>query len=643
MGIMRVLAQFLAVSAVSQKSARFSSVARRLDAGTAEMVRRAELGLKNKPSGVLRGRRAPKHDFVLGKFYVCIVGKPNVGKSTVYNRLVRRRDAIVTAIPGTTRDRKEGKAQLGELEFTLCDTGGYEDVKTSTKNSPTELLSPRHGTELVDAMQLQMMSAIRASDVLMMVVDGKEGITSVDLDLAKWVQHHCLRKDHGLYDEQGNVLNKGIFLVANKCEGMGEIFEWGSTNLHWANFLTDCYKFGFGEPIPISAEHGQGFGDIHNALLPFAIAAGARETTQATSSHVPPENKDLVSLPLQSSIENSKSVINLAIVGRPNVGKSTLVNSILGQQRCIAGPVPGLTRDSIAIDWEYEGRQLRLLDTAGIRRRTRLFSDGSASAIFDATQRQISRLERSQLQHKTDTQLEDLSIQNSLRALKRSQVVVVVLDIDTQLGDWDAGGPLTKQDLKILEKVADEGRAMVIVANKCDLAEAKFHLSHENELVGFVQEQIDAAMTTSLKGVPVIPISAATGKNVGKILPTVINTYDRWRSRIPTAKLNQWLEKAQIRQPPPAKAGAVYRNGRLMSGPLKIKYMTQASTRPPTFVGFVNRTKVTSGMIPETYHRYLLNSLRTEFGLQGIPARIFFRGSDNDAKRVIQFKNKKER
>lgn len=624
------------------------------DAEVADAVRHGLQAIETgdvlrKREGVLTSRGAPKHDFDLGKFSVVLVGRPNVGKSTIYNRMVSKRDAIVSAVPGTTRDRKEGEGALGGLDFILCDTGGFENIAQKKRQRPTELLAPMHGTELVDAMHFQMSQAIHRADVVMMVVDAQEGISPEDVELARWVRRQ-VRTSHGIRDENGTVLSTGFVLLANKSEGRGEAFSWAvDGDQHWRQFLVDCYKLTFGEPIPVSAEHGQGFGDVHNALLPFAIESGvkaklAREKFIASNSaenlaeeailvsEVAANEAPATGAKLVRRMEERRDALHIAIVGRPNVGKSTLVNTIIGEQRCIAGPMPGLTRDAIAIDWEYNDRRLRLVDTAGIRSRTRLFGASGARAEAEARKRVNTDLRLGKT-NKLDANLEDLSIQSSLRALDRSSVVIVVIDVMAQARDPESTGPLSKHDLEIIRRVLDEGRGLVVAANKCDLAEAHIAATNANmDVIEFVRNHVEAAIPMA-SGIPVVPMSALEGVGVNELLPTVIETYDRWRSRIPTHKLNEWLAMAQMQQRPPASKGVKVKDGRMRSGPLKIKYITQASTRPPTFVAFVNRMKAKSSILPDSYKRFLQNSITKHFGMGGVPLRITVRGNDEKGRR----------
>lgn len=299
----------------------------------------------------------------MGPTHVSLVGHPNVGKYTLFNRLLGKNTAIVSPIAGTTRYRNEGRGHIGEIQFILCDTGGFEDP-SKTKKSPTELLAPHHGSSLVSAMHFQIRQAIRNSDLIIMVVDAKEGITQDDIYLIRWVQANrgkpmisddiykrCLediKEKSGLDDYWGM---NGIVLVANKSEGKGDIFEWGDGDLSWGSFLQDCLTLGVGYPVPISAEHNQGMGDLHNVMLPYALANGYHETRKQEFLNMCNQTNFLPDLKSdKTSLMDRDQAMVLSIVGKPNAGKSTLVNAIIGEERCIAGPVPGLTRDAIQVE-----------------------------------------------------------------------------------------------------------------------------------------------------------------------------------------------------------------------------------------------------------------------------------------------------
>ncbi|CAK9022258.1 GTPase Der (GTP-binding protein EngA), partial [Durusdinium trenchii] len=535
-------------------------------------------------------RKQPKHNFTLGKIAVAIVGRPNVGKSTLFNLLVRKREAIVSNVPGTTRDRKEGEGWLGELEYTVCDTGGFEDLSTG-RRSPTELLAPVHGTALVDSMQFQIMQGVQRSDVVLFVVDAKQGVTPDDLDLARWVRKN-LPANHGIRDADGKLVHSGLVLVLNKTEGIGSaMLQYDENDLggEWGDLMVECYRLAMGEPVPISAAHGHGLGDLHNTLLPFALERGkveAKKRAEASPTELMDVDQDLEKGTHGQTLAAREAKtrtdrIHLSMIGRPNVGKSTLLNTIIGEERCIAGPMPGLTRDSVSIDWESHGRKFRLVDTAGIRRRTNLYGGkGSTMSELPSSRVRPNEIEDSvrglTAARKTDVALEGESIKGSLRALDRSQVVVVVVDVMAQNEDPDASGCLTKHDLAIIGRVVSEGRGLVVAANKCDLAGTEWDRMYRKEVIEWVRKHIELVVPGA-RGVPVVPISGLTGEGVKEIIPTVAEVYDRWRSRIATPVLNRWVRDAQLRQRPPAMAGAKRTKTKVLSGPLKIKFTRTCS------------------------------------------------------------------
>ncbi len=438
-------------------------------------------------------------------FTVAVVGRPNVGKSTLFNRLVGRRLALVDDEPGETRDRREGEARLGPLRFTVVDTAGLAEADPDS---------------LEGRMQAQTGRAAEAADVTLLVIDGRAGVTPMDQHFAR-----VLRR-----------MDAPVVPVVNKCEGRG-----GDEGFF------EAYALGLGEPVAISAEHGEGMADLYEALAPHAPAG-------AIENEAPAEER-----PLQ-----------LAIIGRPNVGKSTLLNRLVGDERAITGPEPGITRDSIAVEWSYKGRPVCLVDTAGLRRRARI-----------------------------DVKLEQLSAGETLRVIRHAEVVVLVLD---------ARAALERQDLTIARHVVEEGRGLVVAANKWDLVEDGAAMRAR------IEERLGESLT-QVKGVPLVTFSALTGRGVGKLMPTLFDVYDLWNKRVPTGRLNRWLEEVVAEHPPPMVDGRR----------LKLRYVTQVKARPPTFAMFVSKPKA----LPESYGRYLTNRLREAFGLDAVPIRLLLRAGKN--------------
>lgn len=435
-------------------------------------------------------------------FTVTILGRPNVGKSTLFNRLVGKRQALVDDVPGVTRDRREGQGNLGGLEFNLLDTAGLEEAEDGSLQS---------------RMTMQTEVAVDECDVAMMVVDGRAGILPADEYFATW-----LRK-------QG----KPVILVVNKAES-------GKSSAA----IGEAHGLGLGEPIGISAEHGEGMSDLFDALAPFADDEGEQEEDENT--------------PLQ-----------LAIIGRPNVGKSTLLNKIIGEDRVLTGPEAGITRDSIMVNYSFEGRPLKLVDTAGMRRKAGVTA-----------------------------KLEKMAVADSIDSLYYAHVVILVID---------ANQPLEKQDNTIASLVEQEGRAIVLAVNKWDMVEDKPVRLKE------IQDRLTKVMP-QVKGIPVIPISAQTGFQIPKLLHECFRVYDLWNSKITTGQLNRWLDMALEAHTPP-----------LISGRrIKIRYITQKTARPPTFFLFSNLSE-----IPKHYMRYLVNDMRKSFDLWAVPIRIRIKKNKN--------------
>ena len=438
---------------------------------------------------------------------VAIVGRPNVGKSTLFNRLVGRRLALVDDRPGVTRDRREGEAKLLGLEFRLIDTAGFEDEDPQT---------------LPGRMRQQTEAAVRDADATLFLIDGREGVTPLDEEIGRWLRTETTP----------------VIVVANKAEGRA-----GQDGAY------EAYSLGLGDPVPISAEHGEGVADLFEALRP----------------HVEHEHFEAA-----ADEDGEEHPLSLAIVGRPNAGKSTLVNRMLGQERMITGPEAGITRDSIALDWEWNGRPVRLVDTAGLRKRA-----------------------------KVEDKLERLSAADAKRAIDYADVVVLLLD---------ATRGLEAQDLRIAAQVIEEGRALIIALNKWDVAE------NASALFNGVKAALAEGLA-QLRDVPLLTVSAKTGKGIDTVLDVAFDLREQWARRIATGELNRWFEEAIEANPPPAPKGQR----------IKLRYITQVKTRPPTFVVFGNRTEE----LPESYRRYLLNAMRRDLKLGPVPLRLDFRGRGN--------------
>ncbi len=442
-------------------------------------------------------------------FTVAIVGRPNVGKSTLFNRLVGRRLAIVDDSPGVTRDRREGEGRLGDLRFTVVDTAGFDDVG---------------GDALEARMMQQTEQALRQADVAVLLIDARAGVTPLD----------------SVFAERLRRLPTPVILAANKCEGRAS--ESGRL---------EAYGLGLGDPVALSAEHGEGMGELYEALAEYVKPApeSEEEREEEPDDHrgediaddIPPnadeEGADEEGVDAEDEDTADDSLLQLAVVGRPNVGKSTLINRLVGEDRLVTGPEAGITRDAIAISWTFQGRTLRLIDTAGLRRKA-----------------------------KVTERLEGLSSTDTLRAIKYAQVVVLV--IDGTLG-------LEKQDLTIARNVIDEGRALILAVNKWDL------IKDRSKCLGEIKDRLETSLP-QVKGIRLVTCSALTGKGLDRLLPTVLQVYDTWNRRVGTGPLNRWLQDMTDRHPPPLARGRR----------LRLRYMTQAKTRPPTFVVFASRRRL---------------------------------------------------
>ena len=440
-------------------------------------------------------------------FTVAILGRPNVGKSTLFNRLVGRRAALVDDAPGVTRDRREGQGRVADLEFRVIDTAGLEEAAP---------------TSLAGRMRAQTERSLDLADVVLLIIDAREGITEPDRHFGGWLRRS----------------GKPVVLIANKAESRAELGAVG-----------EAYALGLGDPVPISALNGEGFAELYDRLRDFAPLPGDE---------------------VREDAEPGERPLQLAIVGRPNVGKSTLVNRLVGEDRLLTGPEPGITRDSITLEWEWQGRAIRLVDTAGLRRRA----------------------------HVQD-KLERLSVADTLRTIRFAGTVVLMLD---------ALEPFGRQDLTIANMVAEEGRALVLAANKWDAVIDKPATLRQ------LRDRITASLA-QLQGVALVPISAIAGTGRDALMKAVVAADAVWNKRLPTPALNRWLAGIQQHHPPPV-VGARR---------LKLRYMTQANTRPPTFALFASKPSE----LPDSYRRYLVNALRQDFDLPGTPIRLMLRKGEN--------------
>ncbi len=442
---------------------------------------------------------------------VAIIGRPNVGKSTLFNRLVGRKLALVDDRPGVTRDRREGDATLLGLEFRIIDTAGYEDEDPDT---------------LPGRMRAQTVAAVRDADAALLLIDARAGVTPLDEEIARWLRSETTP----------------IILAANKAEGKA-----GESG------ILEAFSLGFGEPIAMSAEHGEGVVDLFEQLRPHIERAAEED----------------------GSDQEGSDRLKLAIVGRPNAGKSTLINRILEEERLITGPEAGITRDSIAIDWLWpspggELRPVRLIDTAGMRKKA-----------------------------KVDDKLERLSVADARRAVDFAEVVVLLLD---------GTRGLEAQDLRIADHVLQEGRALIVAINKWDVAE------NPSSLFNGVKAALDEGLAQA-RGIPLLTVSGMTGKGIDVLFKAAFEIREAWSRRVGTGELNRWFEVAVEKNPPPAPGGKR----------IKLRYITQVGARPPSFVVFGNRTDE----LPESYRRYLVNGIRRDLGFGAVPVRLALRSSRN--------------
>src|SRR3954452_12138458 len=450
-------------------------------------------------------------------FAIAIIGRPNVGKSTLFNRLVGQKLALVDDEPGVTRDRREGEGRLGDLEFTVIDTAGLDE---GAKGS------------LTARMQEQTEAAIELADALMFVIDARAGLTPHDRAFADFARR----------------VSKPVVLVANKSEGR-----------HGEVGAMESYALGLGDPIQISAEHGEGLSDLYDALralMPEPVEEAEQESV----------DDDII----ESDEEIARRPIRVAIVGRPNAGKSTLINHLLGEERLLTSAEAGTTRDSISVEIIWQDREFRVFDTAGLRRRSRI-----------------------------EEKLEKLSVADALRAVRFAEVVVMMMDAQNRFEE---------QDLRIADLVEREGRAIVLAVNKWDLMERKTHL------ISALRSDADHWLP-QVRGVPIVAVSGLMGEGIDRLMTAIQDAYAVWNKRVPTATLNRWFEQAVDANPPPAVSGRR----------LKLNYITQAKARPPSFILFCSRADA----VPTSYLRYLTNSMREAFDLPGTPIRITLREKEN--------------
>lgn len=470
-------------------------------------------------------------------FTIAIVGRPNVGKSTLFNRLAGKRLAIVDDTPGVTRDWREAEGYLLDVPVRILDTAGLEDTFDQS---------------IEGRMRRQTEEALSRADAVLFLIDGRSGLTPLDEHFAGWLRRQ----------------KKPVVLAVNKCENEAAA----------SAGMAEAYALGFGDPVPISSAHGHGIEDLYHAFAPYVPEISEAQSVDVHGDGLP-DIEDLDALEgdegfsLAEEADDPEKPVKIAIVGRPNVGKSTLLNALLKDSRVMTGPEAGITRDAIAVDWTYKGQKLKLVDTAGLRRKAKI-----------------------------DANLEKMAVEDTLRAIRLAQVVVLVMD---------ANALLDKQDRQIAEHILSEGRAMVLAVNKWDTVE------DGQERLSLLEHKLQTGLA-QVQDLQCVTISALNGKNLGSLMRGVLEAYALWNKRVQTGNLNRWLAAVESKHPAPLVEG---RSNRL-------KYIAQINVRPPTFALWVSRPKD----LPDSYKRYITTSLREDFNLPGTPIRLLVRTSKNPYK-----------